>query len=366
MSVTALVGAQYGSEGKGLIAGHLADQFDVHVRTGAPNAGHTYYIDKPNYVASGAVEHERVKVVARSVPVGAKNINASLIIGPGGILDIDELLHEVKTLDGLGLEVSKRLMIDERALVIDRVRHRDYEGGVHGRAHEKIGSTGEGVGIARMAHIARNTLAHDWAWGTINHVGDDNIRGRLAAAGISVVSDVGHILSVWDDTGSKIMLEGTQGSGLSSVHGHWPYVTSTDTNAGQLLVDAGLGPRRLSRVILVARTFPIRVAGNSGPLHEEISFEDLGVEPERTTVTKKIRRIGRWDHELFAKAVRLNGPNPHVALTFMDYVEPLCANTVVADALGKNGWECIRGIEVRHAVKIKWVGTGPDSVIDLA
>lgn len=365
-SVVALVGAQYGSEGKGAIAAKIANDFDVHVRTGAPNAGHTYYIDKPEHWAredAGSPDspHHRMKVVARSVPVGVCNPQASLVIGAGGIIDLEQLLLEVEALDSLGLNASGRLQVDAKALVIDPLRHRDYEGGIRGHAHEQIGSTGEGVGIARMAHLARGVLVRDFAWGNIDHAGDKDIRYKLESVGIGVTSDTSRILSAWWETGSKILLEGTQGSGLSSVHGPWPYCTSSDTNAAQLLVDAGISPTRLTSVILVARTFPIRVAGNSGPMLQETSWENIGESPEYTTVTKKQRRVGWWDDDLFKKAVRLNGP-ARVAVTFMDYIDPLVRGVTDWSDLSKECIEWIRKLEWNHDVKVAWVGTGPDSV----
>lgn len=359
MTVVALVGAQYGSEGKGAIAAAIADQFQVHVRTGAPNAGHTYYIDgqTPQGVPNG-----RAKVVARSVPCGASNPQATLVIGPGGVIDVDLLVSEVQELDALGLEVSGRLMVDAKALVIDKIRHHDYENGVKGKAHEMIGSTGEGVGIARMAHLSRGVLAHDWAWGKIEHAGDPSIREYLDSHEIDVITGTSRLVTSWIDIGQKVLLEGTQGSGLSSVHGPWPYCTSTDTNSAQMLVDAGISPARLTSTVLVARSYPIRVAGNSGPLEKEITWEEIGVKPEHTTVTKKERRVGRWDDDLFERAVVLNGPSPRVALTFADYLDPFVTGITEWDGLTKPIIEWIRHIEWKFGVNVCFVGTGPDSV----
>jgi adenylosuccinate synthase len=362
-TVTALVGAQYGSEGKGAIAAKIAKHYEVHVRTGAPNAGHTYYVDMQRAMRPGD-QHERVKVVARSIPVGASNQYSHLIIGAGGIIDVANLFEEIEQLKDIGIDVSGRLMIDSAALIIDKVRHADYEGHTRGHAHEKIGSTGEGVGIARMAHIARGVLAHDWAWGKIEHAGDERIRRALVSAGVEVRPDTSRLLDSWIRGGQNVLLEGTQGSGLSSVHGPWPYVTSTDTNAGQLLVDAGISPSRLSNVILVARTYPIRVAGNSGPLKDETSWEEIGVEPERTTVTKKVRRVGKWDKELLQNAIRLNGPHPYLALTFADYIDPSVkgsydySKVFYSEELHK--WWIANAYELN--VSMDFVGTGPDSV----
>ena len=126
------------------------------------------------------------------------------------------------------------------------------------------------------------------------------------------------------DQGASILIEGTQGCGLSLVHGPWPMCTSHDTNAAQMLADIGLSPMLVTDIILVVRANPIRVAGNSGPLNNEITFEQLserlGKEVrEYTTVTKKLRRIGEWDQSLFINSVYINRPT-QLALMFVDYI----------------------------------------------
>lgn len=358
MSVTALVGAQYGSEGKGAIAKVIAKDFDVHVRTGGPNAGHTIY-------------HEGRKWVMRSVPCGWVNPSAHLVIGAGALIDLELLVEEVKQLDAAGYDVSSRLYVDRGAGVIDASRHKDFEGGTHGHAHETIGSTGEGVGPARMARIARGTFVKQGvapAWSKLDFASD--YAEELISDKITP-SDTVRTLNAWMDLGANILLEGTQGSGLSLIHGSWPYVTSHDTNVCQLLTDAGLAPRDFVRTILVARTFPIRVAGNSGPLEGETTFEEIGVEPEYTTVTKKIRRVGKWDDALIEKAFMLNRPAT-LALTFADYWWPEVEGATTLEQIKQMAahpeevTRRLQEIANRHSTMIQFIGTGPDSVVKVA
>jgi adenylosuccinate synthase len=201
------------------------------------------------------------------------------------------------------------------------------------------------------------------AWTRVNHVGDKIVKARLAYEDIMVVDNTPEFIADGIDNQHKdVLLEGTQGSGLSLTHGDWPYVTSTDTNAAQLLVDSGISPGRLSEVILVTRTFPIRVAGNSGPMHDEISFEDLEQEPEFTTVTKKMRRIGRFDWELFHKAVLLNGPWPMVALTFLDYLFPEDKGVTTWNELSASAHDFMEELEDKSKSSVILIGTGPDSM----
>jgi adenylosuccinate synthase len=371
VSVTALIGAQYGSEGKGAIAAAIAKDYDVHVRTGGPNAGHTIY-HAGRAADVGQQGFEKRKWVMRSVPCGWVNPDAHLMIGPGGLIDVELLLEEVRALDEAGFDVGSRLRVDPKCAVIDPVRHRDFEGGVGGRAHELIGSTGEGVGPARMARIARGTFTGKGinpAWSHLKFASD--YEEELGSGKIRL-SNVPLILDAWIEQGAKVLLEGTQGSGLSLVHGPWPYVTSADTNAAQLMVDAGISPRDYSRTILVARTFPIRVAGNSGPLENETTWEEIGVEPETTTVTKKVRRVGKWDDKLVGRAFLLNRPAV-LAITFADYWWPEIAGCKsLEEAMTKMGAEelknaqrTLKEIAARFNTSISHVGTGPDSVIKM-
>ena len=134
----------------------------------------------------------------------------------------------------------------------------------------------------------------------------------------------------------RILLEGTQGSGLSLFHGHYPYVTSRDTNVAGCLTEAGISAKRVRRVIMVVRTTPIRVGNpdggkfTSGTIKNEIDFEtvalEAGLDPdevkgaEKTSTTKRNRRVGRFDWELFRRSCILNTPTD-IALTFVDYLD---------------------------------------------
>lgn len=343
MSVVALVGAQYGSEGKGTIAYELANDFDVHVRTGAPNAGHT-------------IRHRGHDWKMRSVPCGWVNPHAQLVIGAGALIDLDLLQDEVLQIEShTGIKIKDRLLIDPRAVVIDPIRHHQFEGGIAGEAHRLIGSTGEGVGPARMAHMARKTFPPDVAWSRVDHVAD--YKSTLEKRGYQLV-DTAEWLHGAIERCANILLEGTQGSGLSLTHGTWPFVTSCDTNIAQMLADTGIAPLYLDEVILVARTFPIRVAGNSGPLYGETNFEMLGVEEERTTVTHKVRRIGAWDEELVKKAIRLNRPCS-LAITFLDYMFPYDKGVTERNKLSEAAHLWLGEVEERLGVSIHFVGTGP-------
>lgn len=306
MGVVAIVGAQWGSEGKGTIAAALAPFVDVAVRVGGPNAGHSFY-------------HRDTKYVMRGVPCAWVNPGVELVIGAGAVVDPLVLSAELESMPDIGV-----VLVDADAAV---VRQEDHQAEREAGMWEAIGSTTEGVSVARVRKIARRAedspLASEYKrWHPKVHV----------------LRDTAGLLYDHLRSGATVMLEGTQGSGLSLHHGtRWPFATSADTNVSGLLSDAGIAPQHVEHVFLVARTLPIRVAGNSGPMGEELSWDALrehaGVEvPEQTTVTKRVRRISRWFEPVFANAVRLNQPCG-VFLTFADYLVPSMAGSTDADAL---------------------------------
>ena len=147
------------------------------------------------------------------------------------------------------------------------------------------------------------------------------------------IRDASEVLDDAFSNSERVLLEGTQGSGLSLYHGFYPHVTSRDTTVSGCLAEAGIAPSRVRRTILVCRTFPIRVespAGRtSGPMSLETSWDEVarraGIDEahlrrvERTSTTNRDRRVSEFDWALFRRAVTLNGPTD-IALTFVDYI----------------------------------------------
>ena len=337
MKVTAVVGAQYGSEGKGSIVRAIANEYAIHVRTGGPNAGHT-------------IHHMGETYKMQVIPCGWVNPEAILVIGRGAMLDFDRLQTEMDGLTRNNYSISNRLMIDKQCSMLESAHHQ-MEGGIQGPMHKSIGSTGEGVGACRMHRMERSPNGGHKMAGDYPQLQDTGM--------LTDTVEYFHTMKNW---GSTVLLEGTQGAGLSLVHGDWPYVTSADTTAGQFAVDAGLNPRQITDVILVARTYPIRVAGNSGPLFGEITWdhisERMGREVvETTTVTGKVRRIGQWDEELFIKACRLNGPT-QVAINFMDYLSPADEGVDKYDDLSKTSRQFVEYLERLADCPVTMIGTG--------
>src|SRR5690606_30399683 len=139
----AVVGAQYGSEGKGVIVNHIANRYRVHVRVGGPNAGHSF-------VHKGRIWKMQV------IPCGWTNPEATLVLGRGMLMNPDILLRELEAIREVDPTIDDRLIIDTHTGVLDRSFHEE-EGGTEGELHQRIGSTGEGVGAARIARIRRDS-----------------------------------------------------------------------------------------------------------------------------------------------------------------------------------------------------------------
>lgn len=346
--LTVLVGGQYGSEGKGAVAAHVANDYDVHVRVGSPNAGHTIYWNGEKHVM-------------QVVPCGWINPDAKIIIGRGALINMRLLMKELVHIVRYYPDFLDRLFIDEEAGVLDDKFH-DMEGGVDGEMHRRIGSTGEGVGPARVARINRDPSE----FRRFKDVADEYDLKMCAW------NNTPRLIADLQERGYNILIEGTQGSGLSLLHSNWPYCTSIDTNAAGIISEVGIAPSRVTDVLMVVRSYPIRVAGNSGPMAGEISWEELAdrmgkeVTPEKTTVTKKVRRIAKWDRELFRNSCILNEPT-EIALTFADYVDPSiagCSDTL--KILGSSKLiEFISNSGIGETGKLKYIGTGKGTMVEV-
>jgi adenylosuccinate synthase len=183
----------------------------------------------------------------------------------------------------------------------------------------------------------------------------------------SLLTNVSEDVNEALDDGRKVLIEGTQGFGLSLYHSpHYPRTTSRDVTASAFLSEVGVSPLRVTDIVLVLRTFPIRVAGDqAGPLTDEITWEQLRLESgypheitEMTSVTKKIRRVGRFDWELATKSVQVNGPTT-VAINGLDYLD--CRNRGITDYAKVTfiAREFVDRLATALHVPVAILGTGP-------
>ena len=319
--VTIVIGGQFGSEAKGKVISFLASEFDIAVRTGAPNAGHTVFKDGEIYRL-------------QQIPATFVNQKCVLCIGAGALIKPDILRKEVERTN-----TEERLFIDPQAGIIEE-KHLLQES----ELIKKIGSTGKGCGAALADRIWRKDF-------------------KLAKDALKdfQIANVAEILNQGIDAGKNVLIEGTQGFGLSIFHGMYPFVTSRDTTAANFLGEAGISPRLATEIILVIRTYPIRVAGNSGPLPNEITWEELSnrigkkVE-EVTSVTKKIRRVAEFDIEIVKKAILVNRPT-QIALQFLNYLYPQDEGKNSWDSLSQEAKTYIGTLERDLGVPITLIGT---------
>ena len=302
--VDVLIGGQYGSEGKGNIAHFLAPEYEVLVRVGGPNAGHKVFVD----------EGEE-PYTFHQLPSGAlANGRATLVLGAGAVISLQRLLKEISE---LALPTG-RLFIDPQAMIIEE-SDVDWE---KRELRDKIASTAQGVGRATARKILH----------------------RYPGSDVRLARDVPELKHYIEDTveyfgdclsrDRRMLLEGTQGTSLSLHHGHYPHVTSRVTTAPGCLAEAGLAARHVRRVVMVCRTFPIRVGDTdtgmtSGYMAREVELDYVAArsgipieelrKTETTSTTKRKRRIAEFDWAQFMKAIVLNGPTD-IALTFADYL----------------------------------------------
>jgi adenylosuccinate synthase len=242
----------------------------------------------------------------------------------------------VEALERAGYEVKGRLSIDQEATVVED-RHQQEEGRI------STGSTKKGVGAARAARAMRKARR----------------MVDFEPAGYTL-TDTTQLLR---DSEQEVIIEGVQGYGLGSHAGYYPFCTSSDCRASDFLAMAGLPPQECE-VWVVLRVYPIRIAGNSGPLRGETSWQQLGLEPEITTVTRKIRRVGEWDLELAREAIAANGgPKVRLALMTADYKWPELKRKIENDPIRIEILDEIEEIEDQLGARIEMIGTSPSTQI---
>jgi len=321
--VDVLIGMQFGSEGKGLIAGHLAcsGRYDTVVNVNMPNAGHTYITD------------EGKEYMFKVLPNGAVSPHVNrVMLGPDSVFSLERLLIEM---DMVGGNIWNRLIIHENATIM-RPEHTIRERNLG--QMERIGSTAQGSAEAVIDKIRREEDA------VIKFDPD------LLHENIATHSEWMRNLQGADN----VLLEGCQGYSLGLNAGFYPYCTSRDCTPGRLAAGAGIPHYWIRRVIGAARLHPIRVGGNSGPAYEdqhELSWEELGLRPEFTTVTQRQRRIFTFSRQQIKNAIIECGVND-VFLNFCNYDPELA--TDVKGAINK-----ICHTFGRSNSKVSYTGWGP-------
>lgn len=336
MSNVAVVGTQWGDEGKGKIVDWLSHRADVVVRfQGGHNAGHTLVIDGTTYKLS-------------LLPSGVVRPGKMSIIGNGVVIDPWALMQEIDRIEEQGVSISPdRLRIAENVCLIlpfhgelDRLRedgHRDI----------KIGTTGRGIGPAYEDKVGRRGIRlcdlfdpvelESRLDASVSH--HDALRRGYGVVLIDKPKILADLLAVaprllpYSDTvwrllekaghaGKRILFEGAQGAMLDIDHGTYPYVTSSNTVAGSVAAGCGIGPKSVGYVLGITKAYTTRVG--YGPFPSELSDETGRMLGERGkefgTVTGRRRRCGWFDSVMVRQAIRVAGVDG-IALTKLDVLD---------------------------------------------
>lgn len=331
MANVVVVGTQWGDEGKGKIVDLLTEESDLIIRfQGGNNAGHTLVVgDK--------------KVILHLIPSGILHEGKLCVIGTGLVIDPEILLEEIAALKEKGYTVSTdTLAVSDRAHVI-MPYHKMID---HAReASQKIGTTGRGIGPAyedkaRRTGIRMNDLVHpELLRRKIDAIFDEKqeyLTSVLKVKGLSkpeliekyqalgerlkpFVTDTSVLIDRTIRQGRNLLFEGAQGANLDMDHGTYPYVTSSNTVAGQACVGAGVGPTRIDMVLGICKAYTTRVGGGPFPteLDDETGEKLRAFGGEYGATTGRPRRCGWLDLVALRHSIRLSDIS-RLAITKLD------------------------------------------------
>lgn len=333
-NVTAIIGTQWGDEGKGKLVDILADKYDWIVRaTGGANAGHTIYVNEK-------------KFVFHQVPSGALQTNTKMIIGNGCVINLPSLAEEIQLLKNEGISLEGRLYISDRAhIVCDYhkkidVLQEEMKGG------KKIGTTGRGIGpaysdkINRMgltfgellnwekfeAHYKNNLALFQKMYPGLEHNGDEELASfkQHREELIPFITNATLLVNQEVLFGKKILLEGANATMLDIDHGTYPFVTSSNASIGGIVTGTGIPPRSINSIIGIMKAYTTRVG--AGPFPSELN--DATGEYLRTkggefgSTTGRPRRCGWIDTVVAKYSCMVNGIT-HINLTKLDVLTGL-------------------------------------------
>ena len=336
MANVTVIGAQWGDEGKGKLVDWLSNRADVVVRfQGGHNAGHTLVVGNQVYKLS-------------LLPSGVVQGKLS-VIGNGVVVDPWHLISEIDKLRGQGVNITPELLVlaDNACLILPL--HRDLDQAREAAATQKIGTTGRGIGPAyedkvgrraiRVADLADREALEAKIDRLLSHhaplrrglgLPDADPAAMLAELEAIAPQILAYAKPAWrllDEQvkrGRRVLFEGAQGALLDVDHGTYPFVTSSNTVAGQAAAGSGLGPKGPGYVLGIVKAYTTRVG--EGPFPTELT-DDVGrhlgeVGREVGTVTGRSRRCGWFDAALVRQSVALNGISG-IALTKLDVLDGL-------------------------------------------
>ncbi len=353
MASVVVVGTQWGDEGKGKIVDLLTGYADCVVRfQGGNNAGHTLVVDGK-------------KFVFHLIPSGILYENKKCFIGNGVVLDPKVLIEELDGLAANGMPISpERLTISEHTHII-MPYHRMLDGASESAKKEgaKIGTTGRGIGPAygdkvlrcgiRAADLLDESLFRDMLAENVAEknfllekkynaapIDFEEILREYSAYAERLAPYIGNVAVELEEArkaGKNILFEGAQGTQLDIDHGTYPFVTSSNTTAGNACTGSGFGPAHIDEVIGIVKAYTTRVG--EGPFPSEL-FDETGETIQKKggefgATTGRKRRCGWLDTVVVREAVRLNGITG-MAITKLDVLSGL-DTLKIADSYEVNG-----------------------------
>ena len=333
-----IVGTQWGDEGKGKIVDLLAEHAHLVVRfQGGNNAGHTMVVGGEQFIC-------------HLIPSGILQ-DKTCIIGNGVVVDPAVLLEEIDNLKGRGINTGEdRLLISERAHVIMPYHQSVDHAREQFKGDKKIGTTGRGIGPAYEDKATRRGIrfvdlldpkAFEEKVKTILDEKNFYLKNYLSAETLDAgeivdqyqvyaqrlaphVANVSITINDAIKNGQHVMFEGAQGTHLDIDHGTYPFVTSSNTVAGNACCGSGVGPKQIDEVIGIVKAYTTRVG--AGPFPSEL-FDDIGDQIQKTgaefgATTGRRRRCGWLDTVILKNSVRLNGLTG-LAITKLDVLDGL-------------------------------------------
>ncbi|KQS84170.1 MULTISPECIES: adenylosuccinate synthase [unclassified Rhizobium] len=340
MTNVVVVGSQWGDEGKGKIVDWLSERADIVVRfQGGHNAGHTLVIDGTSYKLS-------------LLPSGVVRPGKLAVIGNGVVIDPHALIAEIEKLDKQGVSITpENLRIADNATLILSL-HRELDGireDAASNSGTKIGTTRRGIGPAYEDKVGRrairvmdladldtlpakvdrllthhNALRRGLGEAEVSHEAIMEELSSVAARVLPFMETIWLLLDRQRRKGARILFEGAQGTLLDIDHGTYPFVTSSNTVAGQAAAGSGMGPGALGYILGITKAYTTRVG--EGPFPTEL-FDEIGQflgekGHEFGTVTGRKRRCGWFDAALVRQSVATNGITG-IALTKLDVLDGL-------------------------------------------
>jgi len=329
----AVIGTQWGDEGKGKFIDALSSQFDVICRSaGGANAGHTVYAEEKKYIF-------------HLLPSGLLHPNTTGIIGNGCVVDVNALVEEIETLQIQGLNLENRIKLSLRSHLILEYHKKIDQEQERRKGDRKIGTTGRGIGPAYSDKFARigiraedildkellrekiekNVTWHKNLWGIDISASEEYERIMAVREKIKpLLENTGRWLREEISAGKKILFEGAQAHHLDVDYGTYPFVTSASVSAGGIFTGLGVPPMALGEIVGIAKAYTTRVGEGPFPteLNNDLEEKIRKIGREFGATTGRPRRCGWFDAVMVRESIVVNGMTK-INLTKLDVLTGL-------------------------------------------